>query len=193
MLTLSTAGLAAINANPGLVPMAVLVEMDFASPATPFNLNTSSLDLLLGGVTYQGAAGLGTISSVDTTAAEIKQLQYELSGVDSSMVSLVLSTPIQGTPDRLKLAIFDPASYTVTDTILLWQGQLDTMVLEDGQGTAKVTVTAEHIGIDLNRPAPLYFSDADQQALHPGDLFFQYVSQQFDQQIVWPAAAYFKK
>jgi len=67
------------------------------------------------------------------------------------------------------------------------------MGIVDGAESATVNVSAEHVGIDLNRARPTYYTDSEQQALHAGDLFFQYTSQQFDQQIVWPDKAYFKK
>jgi len=188
MKTLSTAG--QTNIAGGMVPMAVLVSMAFA---TPLNLCTSNIALVAGGVTYSGVAGLGKISAVETTAAEIKQLQFELSGVPTSNLALVLSGTVQGTPVTISLALLDPTTYAVTDVVPIWAGQLDTLTVDDTPNNSTITVTAEHVGIDLNRPAPLYYADADQQALHPGDLFFQYTSQQFDQQIVWPSAAYFRK
>lgn len=188
MKTLSTAGQAAIAS--GMVPMAVLVSMAFPSP---LNLCTSNLNLVAAGTTYTGVAGLGKISAVQTTAAEIRQLQFELSGVPTANLALMLSGTVQGTPVTISVAILDPATYAVTDVVPIWAGQLDTMTVDDTATGSTITVTAEHVGIDLNRPAPLYYIDADQQALYPGDLFFQYTSQQFDQQIIWPAAAYFRE
>ena len=188
MKTLSTAGQAAIAS--GMVPMAVLVSMAFT---TPLNLCTSNIALVAGGVTYTGVAGLGKIGAVQTTPAEIKQLEFQLSGVPTANLALVLTGSVQGVPVSISLAILNPATYAVTDVVPIWSGQLDTLTVDDTPDGSTITVTAEHIGIDLNRPAPSYYADADQQALHPGDLFFQYTSQQFDQQIVWPAARYFAK
>lgn len=190
MKTLSAFGRAAISSSTSAIPMAVLVSMAFP---TPLNLCTSRLSLVAGGITYQSVGALGKISAVQSTASDIKQLQFELSGVQDADLSLMLSGTVQGTPVTVSLAILDPTIYSVTDVVPLWVGQLDTMLLDDGVSSATITVTAEHIGIDLNRPAPLYYTDTDQQALHSGDLFFQYTSQQFDQQIVWPNAAFFRK
>lgn len=188
MLTLSSQGQALIAAK--LVMLAVLVEMDLS---TPFYVCTGAQNLTVGGNSYQAVGAAGKIEPVQATPAEIRALQFQLSGVLPSAISMVLQTPIQGKAVRIKLALYDPSTYTVTDTILLWQGQLDTMRLEDGTDTTTIMVSAEHVGIDLNRPVSAYFTDADQQALFPGDLFFQYVSTQFDQRIVWPAAHFFHK
>lgn len=188
MKTLSTAGQTACAS--GKVPMTVLVEMDLTSPLF---LCTSNINLVLGSATYYGLKGLGRINPVQTTPSEIKQISFELSGVPPEMVSLALSEPVQGKAVRLKLAIFDPSTYTVLDTITFWSGQLDVMSIQDTASTGTIAVTAEHVGIDLNRPANSFYTDDEQQALHPGDLFLQYASQQVEQQIVWPSASYFRK
>lgn len=188
MKTISTPGLAALNA--GTVSFVVLVSMAFAGGA--LNLCANNINLKVGATTYTGLGNLGKISAVQTTASEIKQLQFEISGVPSANLALVLGTPVQGTPVTVSLAVMGP-TLAVLDVVPIWVGALDTLVLDDQPETATISVTAEHIGIDLNRPAPLYYADADQQTLHPGDLFFQYTSQQFDQQIVFPNAQYFHK
>lgn len=189
MKTISASGMAALAA--GVSPFAVLVSMGF-SP-TPLNLCSANLNLVAGGITYSGVAGLGRISAVQNTASEIKQIQFELSGAAVASMELLLGTPVQGTPATIKLAILDPVTYAVTDVIPMWAGVLDTMTLDDGASASTITVTAEHVGIDLNRPSPLYYADSDQQTLHPGDLFFQYTSQQFDQQIIWPNANFYRR
>jgi hypothetical protein len=188
MRTISSAGQAILASSN--VPMVILVAMAFS---TPLNLWSGAGSLTVGGVTYQGTQGIGKIGAVQTTYSEIRQLTFELAGPPQSMVSLATGPGVQGTPVTVSVGLVNLATGLVTDVIPMWAGQLDTMKVIDGTKTSTVQVTAEHVGIDLNRPAPLYYTDADQQTLHPGDLFFQYVSTQFDQQIVWPAASYFRK
>lgn len=188
MKSLSTSGQAACAS--GKVPMCMLIEMDLTSP---LYLCTSNINLVLAGTTYYGLKGLGRVNAAQTTPAEIKQLSFELSGVPSDLVSLALSEPVQGKAVRLKIAIFDPSTYAVLDTVLIWAGELDVMSIQDAASSGTITVTAEHVGIDLNRPASSFYTDDEQQALHPGDLFLQYTSAQAEQQIVWPSAQYFRK
>ena len=69
------------------VPMVMLVEMDLSSP---LNLNTSNATLVLGGTTYYGTKGLGKISQIGDTSAEVKGLSFELSGAPSDKISLAL-------------------------------------------------------------------------------------------------------
>ena len=186
MRTLTAAETAALQRNP--LPLAVLVEMDLASGA--LNLNTASLDLAIGGVTYYGTRGLGKIDQVQDTPAEIRSLKFELSGVPSTAVALALSEPVQGKAVRIKLAILDPDTYAVLGTHLVWAGRLDVMAIEDGPATATLQVSAEHAAIDLLRTTPSLYSDAEQRRLYSNDPSLQYMADQVDMRVIWPAASW---
>lgn len=186
MRTLSTAAAAAMAA--ASVPLALLVEMDLSSP---LNLNTSNLDLVVSGTTYYGTKGLGRIGALQDTAAELRGLQFELSGVPSDLLSLALTEPVQGKAVRIKTAVFDPDTYAALDVRLRWAGRLDVMAVNDGEQSATISVTAEHAGIDLVRPASSLYTDAEQQRLAPGDLFLQFLAEQVEQRVVWPAREFF--
>jgi hypothetical protein len=187
--TLSSAALAALQRTP--LPIAVLVEMDLASGQ--LYLNTASVDLTIGGTIYYGTKGLGKIDSVQDNPAEVKQLSFQLSGVPSTEIALVLTEPVQGKPVRVKVAIFSPDTYQIIETEMRWAGLLDVMAIEDSATTATIQVTAEHLGIDLIRPSGSLYSDAEQQRLHPGDPSLQFMADQVDVRVVWPAAAFFRK
>ena len=189
MRTLSSAALTALQSTP--LPLAALVEMDLAGGG--LYLNTGSLNLTIGGITYLGLQGLGKIEAIADSPSEVKALKFELSGVSSSMVALALTEPVQGKAVRIKLAIFDPATYQVLATDLRWSGSLDTMNIVDSTPNAVLEVTAEHGGIDLIRPSNSVFSDAEQQRLNPGDTSLQYIADQVDMRIVWPSAEFFKQ
>ena len=189
MRTLGPAALAALQRTP--LPVALLVEMDLAS--APLYLNTSGVDLVLAGITYYGAKGLGKVNAVQDTPAEIKALSFELSGVQSTSIALVLTEPVQGRPVRIKLCIFDPDTYQPLEVEMRWAGVLDVMAISDGVPGATIQVSAEHIGIDLIRASGSLYSDAEQQRLHPGDPGLQYMADQVDMRIVWPTAAFFKQ
>lgn len=188
MRALTTAAAAALSS--ASVPIVLLVEMDLSSP---LNLNTSNIDLVISGTTYFGTKGLGRIGALHDTAAELRGLQFELSGVPSDLLSLALSEPVQGKAVRVKTAVLDPSTYAVLDTRLRWAGRLDVMAIADGEQSASISVSAEHAGIDLVRPASSLYTDAEQQRLAPGDLFFQFLADQVEQRVVWPAREFFKK
>ena len=171
------------------VPLAVLVEMDLDSGF--LYLNTSSLDLTTGGHTYTGTSGMGKIDTLADSPAEAKALSFELSGVPSSLVSLALTEPVQGRKVKISLGIFDPSTYALLQVHERWAGKLDVMTIVDGPGpTATLKVTAEHIGIDLLRPTNSLYSDAEQKRLHPGEPSLQYIADQVDMRVIWPAATW---
>lgn len=182
MKILSGAAMAALSRSP--LPLAVLVEMDLTAPLF---LNTGGIDLVVGGSTYYGTKGLGKIEPVQDSAAEIKPMRFELSGVGPEMIALALAEPVQGKAVRVKMAIFDPDTYQVLDVRLRWAGKIDLFQIKDGaDGKAILSCTAEHEGIHLVRPIVSYFSHSEQQRLHSGDLAFQYQADQFEQKILWP-------
>lgn len=171
------------------VRIAQLVEMQLTQP---LRLNTSPWDLAWSGNTWFATYGLGRIDPIEDSPGELKGLRFELSGVPSTVLATALSEPIQGKPINIYTAVFD-AQCQILDVLLDWSGRLDTMpIAEDGE-RATIAVTAEHIGVDLLRPAGINFSHQDQGRLHPGDQFFEYVIDQSDQQVVWPAAAFFRQ
>lgn len=189
MRTLSVEGAAVLAA--GLTPpIALLVEMDLTAP---LYLNTSNIDLEIDGTTYYGTRGLGKIGPLSDTPAEVRGIQFELSGVSSDAIALALAAPVQGKAVRIKLAVLHPADYTVLDARNRWAGLLDVMSISESGGMATIAVSAEHAGIDLARPASSLYSHAEQQRLHPGDLFLQFLADQVDRRVVWPSREYFKK
>lgn len=187
MRSLSAATAAAL-AQPR-VPLAQLVEMELSQP---LYLNTSGWHLEWAGHTWLGAARVGRIDTIDDTPAEVAGLKFQLSGVPTSMLSLVLAEPVQGKPVNIYTAIFD-ADTRIVDAPLEWAGRLDVLNLVEQGESSVITVSAEHIGLDLTRPGTQRFSSQDQQRLYPGDRFFQYLVDTADRQIVWPAASFFRR
>lgn len=185
MRTLSAGEVTALSASP--LPLVILVEIDLTST---LYLCTAGMDLLVSGNTYLGAGGLGRIDAVQDSPAEIKSLSFQLSGVPSSQVSLVLTEPVQGCGVRIKSLLLDPATYQPLTPRLRWQGRGDVMSLEDGPDTASIRFSAEHGAIDLLRGAPAYWSDSEQRRLFSADPSLQYLVDQVDQRVVWPAASF---
>lgn len=187
MRSLASGAVTALNSsNPAI---ALLVEMDLTSPLF---LNSSRMTLTIGGNDYLGLGPLGQIDAIRETSSEFPKITFRLNGVPPSMVSLMLTEPVQGKAVRVKLAIFDRSTGAVLDSSLRFSGSLDVMSMADGTDSATISVSAESVTLDLLRPSGIYLNNDDQQALHPGDLAFQYVNDQVDQKIVWPAASFWK-
>lgn len=188
MRSLSPTAAAALSGSVLLV--AILVEMDLEEQLC---LNTSSMDLTINGTTYLGAGGLGQIDAIKQAGTDLPQIKFSLAGVQASALALALEEPVQGKAVRIKLAIFDATTGALLDVRLRYAGYLDVMSISDGKDSATISVTSESSMLDLLRPKGLYYSDADQQALFPGDLAFQYVNDQVEAKIAWPSASFFVK
>ena len=187
MRVLSAAAIAALSA-----PEVRFVQLVLMGFATPIGLSTSNMDFDYGGITYVGAAGLGTLSQVDDSPGEIKGMQFELAGVRSEYISLALddAAVVQGTPVTIRTALLD-ANCQIVDAPIDWTGTLDTMTITEDGETCTIQVTAESSAVDLLRGFALTYSDSDQRALHPGDLAFQYVASQANTPVVWPTKQWF--
>lgn len=172
------------------VALAQLVRMDLD---IPWYVNTSGWDLTWGGNTYLGVGGAGRIDEVEDSPAELRSLQFELPAVNADDIATALAADVQGRLVTLYTAVFDPTSYAVLDAIVEWQGRLDVMNIADSGDVSIIQVSAEHVGIDLLRPSGLKYSHQDQQRLYPGERSFEYVIDQSEQQIVFPAASYFRR
>ena len=169
-----------------------LIHLNFTGSVVA--LNTSTWDLVFGGVTYKGAYGLGNISAVTDKPGEIQGLTLELFG-DAAHVSLALdgSDTVQGTACTIRTAIIETDTYTVLDAPVEWLGSLDTMTIsEDGQ-QCTVKVTAESKAVDLLRGTPWQYTDADQRLVSATDASFKYVLDQVDKPIVWPAKSFYQQ
>ncbi|WKB52316.1 hypothetical protein [Eleftheria terrae] len=188
MRTLTPAAHAALSS--GRVVIAQLIYLGLSQPVY---LNTTGWDLQWNGSTWRGAAGIGSIDVIEDSPGEIKGLSLELSAVHASDIALALAEPLQGRPVEIRTAIFDPDSLQVLDAPVEWAGRLDTAALAESGGAARMAVTAEHIGIDLLRSTVMRYSDAEQRRLFPGDRGLEYVSDQAEQNIVWPAASFHRR
>lgn len=177
----------------GQVAIVQLVHLAFSSGAAA--LNTSTWDLVYGGVTYQGAAGLGSISAVTDKPGEVQGITLEIFG-DAANIALALdaSDIVQGTVCTIRTAVVDISSesaITVLDAPAEWVGILDTMSIgEDGQQCG-VRVTAESRAVDLLRGTPWRYTTEEQHLVNATDDSFKYVVDQVDKPVIWPAKAFF--
>ncbi len=184
MRSLNLAAQAALAGS--VVRIVQLVLMSF--PGAAIALNTSNFDLVYSGVTYRGAASLGSVGAIESAASEVKGLAFEISGVSAESIALAFDDAgvVQGTPVVVRTAILDE-NLQVVDAPVEWSGRLDTMTIQEDGETCAIAVTAESSQVDLLRGNPLTYSNADQQMLFPGDRAFEYVVSQASVPVVWPA------
>lgn len=173
----------------GHVNVFPLVEIGFASGTAYL----AGLDhsVAYGGNTYAAALGLLGIDPMDETEASVQGLRISIAGALSSNIATALTERVQGRPITVRLAVIDAAGALQVDANV-WSGAMDTMQIEDSPDGATVVIQAEHALALWDKPRPLRYTDAAQQALYPGDKCCEFVASLAEAQIVWPGKAFFK-
>lgn len=181
MRTLSAPTVAALNGS--VLSIAQLVYMGFST--LPIAMSSANYDIEFAGVTYRGAAGIGSINPIEDSPGEIKGLQFEMSGVPIEYLALAMADAsiVQGASVVIRLAILSGGA--LLDAPIDWTGRLDTMSIQEDGETCTISATAESSAVDLLRGTPLTYSNVDQQSLYPGDRAFEYVLPQANKPIVW--------
>lgn len=165
------------------VPMAVFVDLDFASGH--LYVCNAAYSITWGGHTWLGAAGIGAIEEIsETSSTQPTGIRMTLSGVDPAKISIALAEAYQGRACTVYYALLD-SSYQVIDTpVTVFRGRMDVMDVDIGE-TATITLTATSRLADWNYAAIRRFNHEDQIADYPTDKFFEYVTQMVDKQILW--------
>lgn len=167
----------------GHVRAVLLVSMEFDSGT--LRLNNSPVALSWDGHAWLGAGTLGSIEPVKEAADLSAQgLAFRMSGVPTDTVASALGAHYQGRACRLWLAPLDAGHQVLADPVLVFAGRMDTMDIELGS-TATITVTAESLLADWDRPRVRRYNAEDQRLYYPNDKGFEFVPSLVEKQIVW--------
>lgn len=167
----------------------LLIELGWDS-GTQY-LTSAPHDVDWGGHTYVAAQGIGTIEPATETDAEARGLTFTLSAVPGSAIAAALTEPVQGRAVTLRMGIVDAGTLRVDPNV--WSGTFDVMTIDDSTPRPSIRVTAEHAMLAWQTPSGALFSDAEQQADHAGDLFFEFAAQMAEATIVWPNKTFFER
>lgn len=177
----------------GELPLVTFVRIAF--PSGVVALNDSNFHFQFGGDLYRGAGALATVSPITDGGGEPGGLVFELLEFNSTFISLALdeADEVQGSAIDIRCAILDKDTYQIIEAPIVWRGYADTMLLGEDGKSGSIALTAENKGVDLLRGNPKVYSDGDQQAVWPGDKYYEYVVSQSDKSVVWPSRAWFFK
>ncbi len=189
MKTLTTPQINAAQA--AQVVSTALIELQLTST---LRFATAPYSLTVSGNTWVGLGALASIESVtDTDALEPAGLRLTLSGCDAAQVAIALSEPVQGRPCMVYQLFLDATTHQPVDTpILEWAGRIDQMTIQDGEGSATITLTAENRLAEFKRPRIARYTNEEQQRRFAGDRGCEYVAQMADKTVEWPSAEWFR-
>lgn len=155
----------------------LLVFMDFRD--TPRRWWMGFGPMAAGGHSWVGMGRLIQIEGLETAVGmTAPATTFTLSGVDPEIVALVRgsSERVKGRRVRVFLQFFAPPetglqAWTPLDQpISIWSGIMDQLRYSgEGPTSRTVTLTAESLWTNRNRPAYGRLTDGDQRARHPGD------------------------
>lgn len=141
------------------------------------------------GNTYTGVGQLGSIGVV-TEQADLSSspVVLELTGIPAQMIALVMDQHYQGRSVRIwRGAVGDDGRIVATPAgpFLL---TINTAELVLGS-VATIRLSCETRDALWDKEAGGMYTDADQQARHPGDRFCDLVPVSADLEVVWPAVS----
>ncbi len=182
-----TAGMITEVTGKSLSPIIILkAEFDSAD----LNLWTGIGNLVYNGDTYLGAGNfLGVSRVTESINLEANGVNFSLSGLPSSFISLALTESYQGRKITAWFACIDSSGALVSDPYLLFKGRMDVLEIMDSGETASFTIRAESILIDFRRTKVRRFTDEDQKASYPTDKGLEYVDQLQDREFIWGRAS----
>ncbi len=151
----------------------------------PLRIWTGIGDLVVAGDTYYGMGNLISISRIEETSeSRATNATIGLSGIPTEMLAAALAEPYQGRRGRCWLVAFDEDGAIVGDPYLLHDAYMDVMEIEKGGETAVIKMNVESRQIAGTRAKNDNYTDQDQQARYPGDLFFSSIAELQDRQII---------
>lgn len=177
------------------VNAALLVEMRFEGETRRWWQGFGPLES--GGKTWQGLGHLISVDGLQSAVGTVApSTTFTLSGVDPEIVALARegSARVKGRKALVYIQFFevDPSDGrkswgTLDDPSVIWSGRMDQLrFVADGPSARTITLTAESIWADRNRPPFGLYTYEDQQARFPGDKGLSQVADLVTKQIRWP-------
>ncbi|MEM9315000.1 MAG: hypothetical protein AAGA95_10255 [Pseudomonadota bacterium] len=163
-------------------PIGIVFDTEFDFDDGTQYITNGPGDVTYGGNTYMSVGELGAIDTIEEAGdGKPSGLRMSLAlpqGLDDpgTVVNSALSTPIRGRSYRVRVRIYNADGTQATaDPILVSAGQMDFVAVTDSDEGEVLELQCETAAADLLRPNGSRYTDADQQALFPGDRFFEYL------------------
>jgi hypothetical protein len=169
------------------IDMPLLVFVDL--PATPQRWALGGTPVAWGGYTWVDQDLQA--EAIEDDAGQPAGTQLTLPGVTEQQLALAVDGDIEGSQQRIYLALQDPVSAEVADAMQVWAGELDIPGWQHGTQSL-VHLTAEHRATVAARPRVSRYTDDEQQRLYPGDTSLAFDPGTDAAPMVWPNASFFK-
>jgi hypothetical protein len=170
------------------VATVTFVKLEFASGT--LYLHNSIGTYTWGSQDWLGVGDLGDISEIEE-GPEISpyKITLSLSGIDSTISNAALNEDYYMRPVTLYIGALDADDDLLADPTEVWSGFMDQMNVSLGSDNGDdISLVAESELAKFDRASNLKYTDANQQAVHSGDLFFGFLKDIEGAKIQWGAA-----
>jgi hypothetical protein len=175
--------MAAVAQSKSLRPI-ILIDMMFTT--SPLYVWNGSGTLVHSSNDYTGVGdliGIGAISEkTDLTATGVT---ITLAGIKQSLLSIALAEPYQNREVTIYLGAINDSGDLVASPVVMFDGRMDVMNIQDDGSTATITVQCESKLIQLDRVFVRRYTAEDQKIDHPTDKGFEYVTAIVEKEIIW--------
>lgn len=152
--------------------------------AGPLRLWTGYGEITIDGNTFTGAGNLlGFSGFEEVNDLSAKAISISLSGLDETVLSLALTTPIANRKVRVYFGVREDDG--TVHAIEIFTGLANTIPFTDDGQTAVVELSVDSKLVLLEKASNRRYTHESHQARHPGDTFFSYVADLQDKEVVW--------
>lgn len=167
-----------------IVRPAFFLEGWFASG--PVYLWTGIGSISWDGHTWLGIGTIGTISAVEEgTDVQARGISIGLSGIDTTILTDVMTEMQQGLPVTVYLGLFDATPALIANPVIAFRGRMDQPTINCDGTTCDISIQCESRLMDLNVPAERRYTNEDQQREYPGDRGLEFVNAIQEVTIYW--------
>ena len=135
--------------------------------------------IIWGGNSWLGVGGFGGASDIEEDSElGISKITLQLSGVDSSLISIAFDEKYQGRVAKIYKGYLNEGHVLIDNPLLLFSGRMDTQIIELGrQGIIRVSVVNRLA--DWEKTRTRRYNNDDQQFEFPGDKGLEFVTKTF--------------
>ena len=167
------------------VPYVLFAEFDFSSGFV--RLNSSNRSMTHESNTYLGGGRLVGIGAVrENGNLNPEKLDFQLSGVDNSYITTVLTEDYHGRDARLWVGYLNADTFELVATPqILWEGFMDVLTIRTEAGGSTISLTCENRLILWNKSAGWLYTDEHQKLFDANDDFLLLVPTIANKEVRW--------
>lgn len=185
---MARSGVPSVVSNDVVKPF-ILVKAMFDAP---LYIWTGQRDIAFQGITYRGEGALLSFDGVDETSdlgatGITLGMAFSSNNITADIMQKVVSDDYQGNSITVSLTFGQGQGYSTP--VVLFDGFIDVMSVEDDGNVADIRLTAESHLIRLGRKNNRRYTNRDQQFYFSGDDGLLHSSGVQEKQVIWGRAA----